>query len=125
MVALVVMMIVIAIRGHRRRCRHILEHTDCAHIRGREGRRLAVRLSFYIDMLERLQSAGLPKPRWQPPAAYAQSLGRMHPAVSKIVNEITLAFYRIRFGGRSTDEAEALRMKEDLVRLDHALEESG
>ncbi|MEE2908532.1 MAG: transglutaminaseTgpA domain-containing protein [Planctomycetota bacterium] len=123
LVALVTMSIVIMFRGQRRRCQNILEQTQCVHVTGREGRLLAARLGFYVDMLERLKLAGLSKPQWQPPAAYAQSLVTVHPAVSKIVREITRGFYQIRFGGLIAGEREALQMKDALERLDQALED--
>src|SRR5690606_38196437 len=46
------------------------------HLRGREYQRMLRQLGFYLDMLDVLARAGIGKPHWQPPLAYASTLQR-------------------------------------------------
>ncbi|MAT81629.1 MAG: hypothetical protein CMJ29_08280 [Phycisphaerae bacterium] len=121
LVASVFMLLIIGYRARSRRLRRILEQANCSEVPGREGRRLAARLAFYVQMLERLRQGGLAKPDWQPPAAFARSLQQVHPEVSSAVAEMTKVYYQLRYGGRVTGGHE-LEMKAALARLDHALE---
>ncbi|MDG2423673.1 MAG: transglutaminase domain-containing protein [Phycisphaerales bacterium] len=121
LVASIIMFLVIGYRGRARRCRQILEQANCPVVHGREARRLAANLVFYMDMLERLKRRGLAKPVWQPPGAYAESLQGAHPVVSGIVTEITKVYYKVRYGGASFRQDDT-RMKSALAQLDQALE---
>lgn len=81
-------------------------HLD--HIRGREYQRMLRQLGFYLDMLDVLERAGIPKPRWQPPLAYAHAMQTGDPpsATVHIVDRVTDLFYQARFGGRALSNDE-------------------
>lgn len=69
------------------------------------------RLRFYDDMLSKLDRIGRPKPAWQPPARYAQSLD---PVSSAAVEQITALYYADRFGGRPLTDQQ-IRHAQQLV----------
>jgi hypothetical protein len=55
-------------------------------------------LGFYLDMLEILERANMPKPGWRPPLLHAAAMGSGHPEAAALVARITDVFYRSRYG---------------------------
>jgi transglutaminase-like putative cysteine protease len=101
MVALLAVMTGISVSKRRRRVRRV------AGIRGSMAghpRRLLRDVAFYADALELLERAGLAKPAWQPPMAFARDVGSRHPELAEVLNDLVETFYRVRFGGRALDE---------------------
>ncbi|MCH2132324.1 MAG: DUF4129 domain-containing transglutaminase family protein [Phycisphaerales bacterium] len=115
-----VAIVVLSVRARRRR-RRILAVTDLAHVSGSASRRLAARLGFYVDMLDLLRRAGLPKPRWQPPADFADSLRAEHPEAASAVSELARGYYECRYGGEVATPGTQQHMKAALARLSQAV----
>jgi transglutaminase-like putative cysteine protease len=102
-VLLLVAMAVFIWRRARARRRRVLARVSCGDISGRDARRLERELGFYVDMLDLLAAAGLTKPRWQPPCAFADALSTTHPETAACVRRLSRRFYEIRFGARPED----------------------
>ncbi len=75
-------------------------------LRRRERRRYERQLGFYLDMLQVLHRAGVDKPEWQSPLAYAGAMSDAQPGASTLVRELTGLYYRGRYGEQtlSSDE---------------------
>jgi protein-glutamine gamma-glutamyltransferase len=56
---------------------------------------------YYRDLLRILRKAGMAKPPWQPPLAFAQTLdeSQNQPAAAAAMRQIGVLYYRLRFGG--------------------------
>ena len=114
--------VVIVVWSSRRRRRRILRYANAEGLSSVEVRRLMKHLGFYYEMLERLSLAGLSKPSWQPPIAFARTLERSHPELSSKVGEMASWYYAMRYGG-DRDSKTDLRMRQVLEELDEALKE--
>lgn len=67
---------------------------------------------IYQEMLVTLARAGRSKPEWQPPGAWAETLGPSGPGGADprpAVRELTGLYYRMRFGGRELTAEERRR----------------
>lgn len=105
--------VAVEVRRRRRAARRLgLIHADATG-----QRRMIEHLRFYLQMLDMLEAAGRPKPRWQTPAAFARRLHDADPRRYEPVTELTELFYEIRYGGREPDEPMRLRAQAALDRL--------
>ena len=100
--------------SRRRRIRRGLRLTRTA---GRDTERSIRGLAFYFDMLEAMAGHGLPKPRWQPPLAWADSLARRRPDLAEDVRAVGEAYYEGRYGGRLPDPALLTELRRRVARL--------
>jgi transglutaminase-like putative cysteine protease len=85
-----------------------------------EERRMVRRLGFYLDMLQVLERARMPKPAWCPPLLHARTLGPRHPEAAELVGRISDLFYRCRYGRApvgAEEVAGARRLVEQLRRV--------
>jgi len=89
-----------------------------------ESRRLVRTLGFYVDMLQILHEAGLAKPRWQPPIAYARRLRSSRPEAAQLVREIAETYYRARYAGRRLSREQLARARARVSELAMNLERS-
>jgi hypothetical protein len=87
-----------------------------------ESRRLVRSLGFYVDMLQLLHEAGLGKPHWQPPLAYARRLRSSRPEAAQLVREIAETYYRARYAGRPLSRPQLDRARARVGELATALE---
>lgn len=117
---LIGVVVVIVIWTGRRRRDRILRHANTDGLTPLETRRLVRRLGSYYEMLETLAVAGIPKPAWQPPLAFAGTIERTHPEISSMVREMANWYYLRRYG-ESRDPKADLRMKQVLEEIDEAL----
>jgi Ca2+/Na+ antiporter len=88
---------------------------------GRAGRRLVEQLGFYADALALLRGAGLPKPQWQTPQAFAGDVAARRPDLKSDVGEVVETFYAVRYGGAPLDEARGARIRDVLAGLGRKL----
>lgn len=102
-VALALVIAVIALIKLMRRSLAIRRTLQLQHLRGAEYQRMLRQLGFYLDMLRVLRRAGVPKPDWQPPLAYAGSLAARNRRAADLVREITDVFYEARYGHQRLD----------------------
>ncbi len=116
------LVVVIVFWSRRRRRDRILRHANTQGLSPLETRRLVRRLGSYYEMLERLTTAGIPKPVWQPPIAFAGTIERSHPEISSMVMEMANWYYRRRYGDSQDPEAD-VRMKQVLDELNEALQD--
>lgn len=103
-----------------RRARRIRRSLRLEHLRGGEYRRMLRQLGFYLDMLDILRRARLPKPAWQPPLAFARSLrtqAPQHAHLVEVVSDLTETFYRARYGHQSLSADDLARAESLLARL--------
>ena len=112
--------VVIVVLSRRRRRQRILRHANADGLSAGEIRRLMKHLGSYYEMLERLSLAGLPKPSWQPPVAFAHAIRQSHPEISSKVGEMAGWYYAMRYGD-TRDPGAALRMRQVLDELDEVL----
>ncbi|MCA9297282.1 MAG: DUF4129 domain-containing protein, partial [Phycisphaerales bacterium] len=89
-----------------RRVRMIRRRAHLEHLHGRQYRKMVRQVGFYIDMLNILNRAKLTKPAWQPPQQFGESLALARPEAARCVDEITRAFYRVRYGGQVLQPSE-------------------
>ncbi|MEZ6191187.1 MAG: transglutaminaseTgpA domain-containing protein [Phycisphaerales bacterium] len=82
---------------------------------------LARQLAFFIDMNDLLAEHGYFRPASQNPRDYALALIEERPGVMGPVLELTDLFYRVRFGGRTTDQAVRQRARVYLRQLQRGL----
>lgn len=115
-----VLVVVIIVWSNRRRRDRILRHANAQGLSSVEARRLVKRLGSYYEMLEKLALAGIPKPSWQPPVAFAFAIDRTHPEISSMVREMAKWYYLRRYGVSDDPTAEA-RMKQVLEEIEEAL----
>ncbi len=100
-----------------RRARRLRRTLHLEHLKRSEYRRLLRQLGFYLDMLDVLRRAGLAKPAWQPPLAYADAIQARRPEVADPVRSLTRVFYAARYGGRTLTTDESTLAREALTRL--------
>jgi len=91
----------IAVFALIRRWAAIMRVTGLGHLPWRRARWLAGELGFYLDLLKVLERAGLRKPEWQTPAAFAEMVAEARPEVGDDVRRLIERFYETRYGGRS------------------------
>jgi len=108
-VASALVIAVIALITLRRRTRAIRRTLRLNHLRGAEHQRMLKHLGFYLDMIEALRRAGIPKPPWQPPLQFAASLEHRRGDTADVVREITTLFYQARYGGKSLERSDRER----------------
>ena len=72
-------------------------------------------------MLDALGNAGLSKPKWQPPLAFAATLRSSHPEVAEAVDVISRDYYRCRYGPAGRLGEEPVMVQEALHRLRRVL----
>jgi transglutaminase-like putative cysteine protease len=89
-----------------KRVRTIRRGAHLEHLHGRQYRRMVRQVGFYIDMLNVLHRAKLTKPSWQPPQQFGETLASARPEAARLVDEITRAFYRVRYGGHVLQPSE-------------------
>lgn len=85
-----------------------------ARIRRRIGLhgRMPIRdVAFYVDLLTVLERARLPKPEWQPPMEFADSVATQRPEIGSQVREVIESFYRVRYGATPLSTADAARLR--------------
>ena len=87
------------------RRRRVLRRVSSLEVSGREARRLERELGFYVDMLDLLARAGMAKPAWQPPCAFADGIASTHPETAACVRRLSKRFYAIRFGAHADEDA--------------------
>ena len=117
-VALAIVIAVIALMKLMKRTRAIRRTLQLQHVRGPEHNRMLRQLGFYLDMLAVLHRGGRPKPEWQPPAHFAQSLAGRDPIVAELVRRLTDLFYAGRYGRHELQQAqieEARLLVQDLA----------
>ena len=99
------------------RRRRLVQQLQLQGLTGRQRRRLAGSLEFYLQMLDMLRKAGHEKPLWQTPAAFAQHLRHLDADSFGEVGPLTEIFYEIRYGERPLDTARYRRIQEHMERL--------
>jgi transglutaminase-like putative cysteine protease len=114
LVAFAVGIALVAITRGVRRLRRLRSTLRTERLERNVSRRLVRQLGFYLDMLEILRATGAPKPPWQPPLAFAETLAARRAPGAAVVHELTELFYRGRYGGHALDRDE-LRRARDLV----------
>lgn len=100
LVGLVVAVAIVAAVKLARRAIAIRQVARLERLSLAESRRLLRELGFYVDMLQVLGRAGLTKPAWQPPRAFALALAERRPDEGTMVRELVDRFYAARYGGR-------------------------
>jgi hypothetical protein len=100
-----------------RRVRSLRRTLRVQRLRDAESRRLLRQLGFYLDMLIVLRKAGLDKPAWQPPLAFAAGLHQARPAAGLLVRQIARTYYRARYGGRRLSREELIRARRLVAEL--------
>lgn len=105
-VALALVIAIIALVKLMRRSLMIRRTLQLQHLRGREYQRMLRQLGFYLDMLRVLRRAGLAKPDWQPPLAFAKSLASRNRRAADLVRQITDVFYEARYGNQRLESRE-------------------
>ncbi len=118
-----------------RRSRTIRRRTRLEHLRKRgslgfweaEYQRMLRDAGFYLDALDALEKRGIVKPYWTPPLAFAEQLERQHPAVARVLRELTVLFYRSRYGNQplTVEEVALVRSRISELRERGAPPESG
>ncbi|MCX5661838.1 MAG: DUF4129 domain-containing protein [Planctomycetota bacterium] len=78
-------------------------------------------LRFYMDTLDLLERHGHIRPASQSPMNFADAVARAAPDRLAPVTDLTEAFYELRFGGRTFDEAFHARVREKLRQLEAGL----
>lgn len=94
------------------------------HFRGREYQRMLRQLGFYLDMLDVLERAGMRKPHWQPPLAYADALHETHGSEldpARLVSAVTDIFYQARYGGQALTREQITHASSMVAELANAL----
>ncbi len=90
-----------------------------------DARHLRRQLGFYLDMLTALRRGGHPKPEWQPPVAFSQSLAASRPEAAELVRRICDLYYEARYARRRL-AGEEMHRAAGLVRdLESALRPDG
>ena len=82
-----------------------------------ESRRLLRQAGFYLDMLIVLERAGVPKPHWQPPLAFARGLRGRFPTAADLVRKISSSYYKARYAGRRLSSDEVTRAEQRVREL--------
>ncbi len=122
LVALAGIVALVALARHLRRVTRLRAAVGLTAARGAASRRALHQLGFYLDMLTVLRRAGLAKPAWQPPLAFAESLAeRGHAAAAAPVRRIAHRFYAARYGNRLRDRRERTEMQALVGELSSAL----
>lgn len=99
----------------------LVQQLQLQGLSGRQRRRLAASLVFYLQLLDLARKAGHEKPLWQTPAAFAQHLHTTEPQRFAAAVPLTDIFYEIRFGNRPMDTTRFRRVTELLEQLKAAL----
>jgi transglutaminase-like putative cysteine protease len=76
-----------------------------------ERARLARQLGFYDDLLRMLEHQGIVRPSHQTPREFSDSLTFLPARAYRLVQRLTLLFYRIRFGGLTLRAAHHRRIR--------------
>jgi hypothetical protein len=97
-VALAIVIAAIALWKRVRRTARLRSTLQLDHVGGSSQHHMLRHLGFYLDMLTALETAGLGKPRWQPPLAYARALAGTHPREASLTRQLTKLYYAARYG---------------------------
>ena len=97
-VALAVVIAAIALWKRFRRTARLRSTLQLDHVGGSSQHSMLRQLGFYMDMLTALETAGLAKPHWQPPLAYARALAGTHPREASLARQLTKLYYAARYG---------------------------
>ncbi len=97
-VAVAIVIAAIALWSRLRRTARLRSTLRLEHVDGSTHHRMLHQLGFYLDMLTVLETAGLAKPRWQPPLAYARALAAAHPREASLARQLTKLYYAARYG---------------------------
>ena len=91
----------------RRRRLRVALHIERLPVR--EQARLQRDAGFYADALRALADAGVEKPAYLSPRAFADQLAARSPEAGRLFAQISEAFYKVRYGGvqPTRDEANA------------------
>ncbi|MCP3902355.1 MAG: transglutaminase domain-containing protein [Planctomycetes bacterium] len=121
-VGLAVIIAVVALVTVLRRTLAVRRALRVERLRFAESRRLVRSLGFYVDMLQVLREAGLGKPHWQPPLAYARRLRTSRPEAAQLVREIAETYYRARYARRRLSRRQLDRVRQRVGELATTLE---
>jgi len=113
-VATAVVIAAIAVWKRVRRTARLRSTLQLDHVGGWSHHDMLHQLGFYLDMLTALETAGLAKPRWQPPLAYARALAGAHPREASLTRQLTKLYYAARYG-RARLSREQVAHAESLV----------
>jgi len=103
-----------------RRSRTLRRSLHIQHLRGREYQSMLRQLGFYLDMLRALRKHGWNKPAWKTPLQLADELEAQNPDAGVLARQVTEAFYGVRFGGRTLQRDELLRVQALVAKIDQS-----
>lgn len=109
LVGVVIVVAMLAAATVARRMRAIRRAAGLPRLGSRRELRRVRELGFYVDALNVLERAGHPKPPWQSPMVFAESVGAARPSAAAAVRAIVDRFYAVRYGNEDLD---APRMRE-------------